>query len=70
MKHRFGNQILVQQDFNTFYPLCFSLLPPNTATLSQFPQCRKEEMILRTTNRWKGHSKREELLWGVRWGEW
>ena len=70
MKHRFGNQILVPQDFNAFYPLCFSHLPPNTATLSRFFQCRKEEMILRATNRWKGNSKREELLWGVRWGEW
>ena len=70
MKHRFGNQILVPQDFNTFSPLCFSHLPPSTATLSQFPQCRKEEMILRAANRWKGHSKREELLWEVRWGEW
>ena len=62
MKHRFGNQIFVQQDFNTFYPLGCSHLPPNTTTLSKFPQCRKEEMILRATNRWKGHSKREELL--------
>ena len=62
MKHRFGNQILDPQDFNAFYPLCFSHLPPNTATLSQFPQCRKEENILRATNRWKGHSKMEKLL--------
>ena len=62
MKHRFGNQIFVQQDFNTYYPVCCSHFPPNTATLSHFPQCRKEETILRATNIWKGGSKRKEIL--------
>ena len=72
MKHRkiSGEKRLVQQDFNTFHPLCSSHLPHNPATLSHFSQCRKEKPSLRATNGWKGDSKREELLWGVRWSEW
>ena len=65
-----GEKRLVPQDFNTFHPLCSSHLPHNPATLSHFSQCRKEKTSLRATNRWKGDSKREELLWGVRWSEW
>ena len=34
MKHRFGNQILVQQDFNTFYPLASHIFH---LTLLPFP---------------------------------